>query len=117
MYFTCLTITMANGTLCTYCDSVLGSVVHPPDPHDQSKAIVKLMPNPVNNLLQVSVLDGDGTYSFDICDFTGHPVSQSKVSDNSSTEINTSGIQPGVYYYIVRKDDQLISQGRIVIYH
>jgi PKD repeat protein len=117
MYFTCLTITLSNGTVCTYCDSVMGIIANPQTPVKEYLPVVKVNPNPVNNFMQLQLDHGDGEYNVNICDFTGQPVLKSKVSANSLTEINTSSIQPGVYYYIVSKGDELISQGRIVVYH
>jgi len=117
MYFTCLDVTLPNGTTCSYCDSILGAPQQPSIPVDLFSVKVKLTPNPVNTSFLIAVENVTDQVDLEIRDFTGHSVHHSSFIGEIPSEIQTSMLDPGYYYYTVQKDGQIISQGKLIVMH
>jgi len=75
---------------------------------------LKVYPNPFNEYLSFEMIDNQ-LINIEIFDVLGKRVAMLN-SDNVNTfyQINTNNLQPGIYFYTIIQDNQIIAKGKVV---
>jgi hypothetical protein len=75
---------------------------------------LKVYPNPFNEYLSFEMIDNQSV-NIELFDVLGRKVKSLNV-DNADTfyQINTDDLQPGLYFYTLLKDNQIVEKGKVI---
>jgi hypothetical protein len=74
----------------------------------------KVYPNPFKEYLSFEIIDNQ-SLTIEMFDVLGKKVTTLNV-DNANTfyQINTNDLQPGIYFYTILKDNQIVGKGKVI---
>lgn len=134
-YYVCHSISVG-GAYCTTCDSV--TVTGPPSYYniapptgsefdffpETGNFIVTLQnerihiyPNPSSDIAMLSLSDFSLPVSFRVYDLTGRMILQKNNLGNGVYNISTKDFNDGVYFFMLVRDAQLLTEGKLMVIH
>jgi hypothetical protein len=75
---------------------------------------VSIYPNPVLESAVVRLQGTEGNVTFNVFESTGRMVISKTGIGNGEFELNRDNLSPGLYFYELRDNDNLVSTGRLV---
>ena len=113
-----LFVTTAQG--CTYIDSVTVQAKNVTGIEESvtNENQIIIYPNPNPGVFQIEISDGNANYEYDIFDISGRKVADGKIlcqKNECVQSINLVNVKPGAYNMIVKKNDIIYGQKKLVI--
>jgi Secretion system C-terminal sorting domain len=73
----------------------------------------KIYPNPINNQLNIEILNNTENYFLNVFDTNGRLIIQQNINQTTN-HTNTQNLAKGIYTYNISEENQIINQGKII---
>jgi len=75
---------------------------------------ITIFPNPANGILHIKQLNPNISYNIELRNLYGQLVKEAKNIQSSHYTMNVSDLKPGVYFYLIRQQNEIIQQGKLI---
>ncbi len=81
------------------------------------KNIFEVYPNPSNDWLYIKPINSTSKhiFNFELRNIYGQPVKEEKNIQSSHFAMNVSDLKAGVYFYVIKENDEVVQQGKLII--